>query len=140
MRSRSSILPDRLAAIGLPGQAFDVAAAMMGLALRITARTLFDTEVTPEIHVINDQVNIVMDLYNYLVTMPRAELLLDSPLPGMRRFRSAKARLDEVVDGMIRARRAEAAAFPGGLKSGAICSRCCLQPAREIRRKVTAMH
>ncbi len=92
-----------------PGQTLDVAAEMMRLALQITARTLFDTEVTPEIQVINDQVNIVMDLYNYLVALPRAELLLDTPLPGMRRFRKAKARLDEVVDGMIRARREESA-------------------------------
>ena len=71
---------------------------MMDLALRITARTLFDTPVTPEIQVINEQVNIVMDLYNYLITMPRAELLLNAPLPGMRRFRKAKTRLDQVVD------------------------------------------
>ncbi|MGA7860140.1 MAG: cytochrome P450 [Terracidiphilus sp.] len=98
-----------------PGQAMDAAAEMMRLALQITARTLFDTEVTPEIHVINEQVNIVMDLYNYLVAMPRAELLLDSPLPGMRRFRRAKARLDEVVDGMIRA-RSEEAGRAGGLE------------------------
>jgi cytochrome P450 len=93
-----------------PGAPLNIAAEMMRLALQITARTLFDTEVTPEIHVINDQVNIIMDLYNYLVAMPRAELLLNSPLPGMRRFRHAKARLDEVVDGMIKARRAEIAA------------------------------
>ncbi len=88
-----------------PGQPLDVAAEMMRLALQITASTLFDTEVTPEIHVINDQVNIIMDLYNYLVALPRAELLLNTPLPGMRRFRKAKARLDQAVDSMIRARR-----------------------------------
>jgi cytochrome P450 len=91
-----------------PGQTINVNAEMMRLALQITARTLFDTEVTPEIHVINDQVNIIMDLYNYLVAMPRAELLLDSPLPVMRRFRKAKARLDRVVDAIIQARRVEA--------------------------------
>jgi cytochrome P450 len=91
------------------GQPLDVNAEMMRLALQITARTLFDTEVTPEIHVINDQVNIVMDLYNYLVAMPRAELLLNTPLPGMKRFRHAKARLDQVVDGMIESRRIESA-------------------------------
>jgi cytochrome P450 len=90
------------------GQPLDIAAEMMRLALQITARTLFDTEVTPEIHDLYDQVNIVMDLYNYLVAMPRAELLLNSPLPGMRRFRHAKARLDEVVDGMIQTRMAQA--------------------------------
>jgi len=93
-----------------PGAPMNIAAEMMRLALQITARTLFDTEVTPEIHVINEQVNIIMDLYNYLVAMPRAELLLNSPLPGMRRFRRAKARLDEVVDKMIQSCRAEASA------------------------------
>ncbi len=100
---------DTLSAQWQPGKPLDLAAEMMRLALQITARTLFDTEVTPEIQVINDQVNIVMDLYNYLVALPRAELLLDLPLPGMKRFRRAKARLDEVVDGMIRARREESA-------------------------------
>jgi cytochrome P450 len=88
------------------GQPLNIAAEMMRLALQITARTLFDTEVTPEIHDLNDQVNIIMDLYNYLIAMPRAELLLNSPLPGMKRFRHAKARLDEVVDSMIQSRRA----------------------------------
>jgi cytochrome P450 len=86
---------------------FDISAEMMRLALQVVARTLFDTEVTPEIHDINDQVNIIMDLYHFLVTLPRAELLLNSPLPRMRRFRAAKKRLDEVVDGMIRSRRSE---------------------------------
>jgi cytochrome P450 len=100
---------DTLSAQWQAGKPLDVSAEMMRLALQITARTLFDTEVTPEIHVINDQVNIIMDLYNYLVALPRAELLLDSPLPGMKRFRRAKARLDHVVDGMIRARREEIA-------------------------------
>jgi cytochrome P450 len=98
-------LADGLCAEWQPGVPLDIAAEMMRLALRITARTLFDTEVTDEIQVISDQVNIIMGLYNYLVGLPRAELLLDSPLPGMRRFRHAKARLDEVVNGMIEARR-----------------------------------
>jgi len=109
-------LADGVSAAWQPGEPIDIAAEMMRLALQITARTLFDTEVTPEIHVINEQVNIVMDLYNYLVAMPRAELLLNSPLPAMRRFRHAKARLDEVVDGMIQKRRGEASA-PGGLEA-----------------------
>ena len=90
-----------------PGATMDIAAEMMRLALQITARTLFDTEVTAEIREINEQVNTIMDLYNYLVALPRAELLLKTPLPGMRRFRRAKARLDAVVEGMIGARHAE---------------------------------
>ncbi len=90
-----------------PGEELNIAAEMMRLTLQITARTLFDTEVTPEIHEINDQVNVVMDLYNFLVAFPRAELFLNSPLAQMRRFRAAKKRLDEVVDGMIRTRQAD---------------------------------
>jgi cytochrome P450 len=90
-----------------PGAEFDISAEMMRLALQVVARTLFDMEVTPEIHEINDQVNIIMDLYHFLVALPHAELLLNSPLPKMRRFRAAKRRLDEVVDGMIRSRRSE---------------------------------
>lgn len=90
-----------------PEAEFDISAEMMRLALQVVARTLFDTEVTPEIHDINDQVNVIMDLYHFLMTLPRAELLLNSPLPKMRRFRAAKKRLDDVVDGMIHSRRSE---------------------------------
>jgi cytochrome P450 len=95
-----------------PGVEFNIAAEMMRLALQVTARTLFDTEVTAEIHEINDQVNVIMDLYHFLITLPRAELLIGSPLPKMRRFRAAKERLDEVVFAMIRARRGELEADP----------------------------
>ena len=97
----------RAGATWRPGETMDIAAEMMRLALQITARTLFDTEVTAEIREINDQVNAIMALYNYLVALPRAELLLHTPLPGMRRFRRAKARMDAVVEGMIGARKAE---------------------------------
>ncbi len=93
-----------------PGESLDIAAEMMRLALQIVARTLFDTEVTTEIREVNDQMNVIMDLYNYLIALPRAEALLDTPLPGMKRFRTAKARLDQVVDGMIAARQREPAA------------------------------
>lgn len=105
-----------------PAVEFDISAEMMRLALQVVARTLFDTEVTPEIHEINDQVNIIMDLYHFLVTLPRAELLLNSPLPKMRRFRAAKKRLDEVVDGMIRSRLAEAGARAGSSDHGDLLS------------------
>jgi cytochrome P450 len=105
-----------------PSVEFDISVEMMRLALQVVARTLFDTEVTPEIHEINDQVNIIMDLYHFLVTLPRAELLLNSPLPKMRRFRAAKKRLDEVVDGMIRSRLAEVGARSGSSVHGDLLS------------------
>jgi cytochrome P450 len=91
------------------GRQIDVAAEMMRLALQITARTLFDTEVTPEIHAINDESNAVMEMYHALVSLPRAEELLRwrIPVPVLTRFRRSKARLDAVVDAMIARKQAE---------------------------------
>ena len=94
-----------------PGRQIDIAAEMMRLALQITARTLFDTEVTPEIATINDEANAVMGMYNNLVAMPRAEDLLRwrIPVPVLMRFRKSKARLDSVVDSMIARKQTESA-------------------------------
>jgi cytochrome P450 len=94
-----------------PGRRIGVAAEMMRLALQITARTLFDTEVTAEIAAINDEANAVMDMYNNLVAMPRAEELLRwrIPVPVLTRFRKSKARLDSVVDSMIARKQSEIA-------------------------------
>jgi len=93
------------------GVQIDVASEMMRLALQITARTLFDTEVTAEIHTINDEANAVMEMYHALVSLPRAEELLRwrIPVPVLVRFRKSKARLDAVVDSMIALKQAESA-------------------------------
>jgi cytochrome P450 len=94
-----------------PGRQMDVAAEMMRLALRITARTLFDTEVTDEIHAINEEANAVMDIYNDLIALPRAEDLLrwHVPIPVLKKFRVSKDRLDSVVGRMIALKREEMA-------------------------------
>ncbi len=91
------------------GERIDMAAEMMGLALEVTARTLFDTEVTAEIQAVNDETNAVMEIYNTLIALPRAEWLLaaHAPVPALMRFRRAKRRLDAVVDRMIAARQRE---------------------------------
>ena len=90
------------------GDQFDISSAMMRLSLEIVARTLFATEVTDDIRIINDEVNAIMRIYNFLVALPRAESLLHLPIPGLMRFRRARQRLDAVVQRMIAARRAEA--------------------------------
>ena len=89
------------------GEQIDVSAAMMQLSLEIVARTLFATEVTDDIRIINDEVNAIMRIYNFLVALPRAEALLHLPIPGLMRFRRARKRLDAVVQRMIAMRRAE---------------------------------
>ena len=80
----------------------DIAAASMELSLEIVARTLFDTEVTEDIRRINDEVNTIMELYNFIVAFPRIELFMKLPIPGIMKFRRSKARLDAVVDRLIR--------------------------------------
>jgi cytochrome P450 len=88
-------------------QPLDIAAQMMQLALEVVAKTLFNTDVTGDVQQINDQVNVIMQLYNYLIALPRAESYLQWPLPGLIRFRRARARLDKVVQHMIAEHRAD---------------------------------
>ncbi len=89
----------------VPGVPFDIASASMALSLEIVARTLFDTEVDDDIRRINDEVNIIMDLYNFIVAFPSIESFLHLPIPGIVKFRKSKARLDAVVDRLIREHR-----------------------------------
>ena len=88
-----------------PGQQLDIADEMMQLSLHIVARTIFDSEVTPEVLSVRDEVNIVMDLYNFLIAFPMLEKFLHWPIPGVVKFRKSRARLDKVVAGMIASRR-----------------------------------
>jgi cytochrome P450 len=88
-----------------PGVPFDIAAASMELSLEIVARTLFDTRVDDDIRRINIEVNAIMDLYNFIVAFPRIETFLNWPIPGIMKFRRSKARLDAVVDRLIREHR-----------------------------------
>jgi cytochrome P450 len=83
------------------GQTIDMGAEMMQLALEVVARTLFNTDVTSDVLQINHEVNVVMDLYHYLISLPLAEAYLYAPLPGLTRFRRARARLDAVVHRII---------------------------------------
>jgi cytochrome P450 len=87
------------------GVEVDASAEMMRLALQIVARTLFDSDVTKDVQRINDEVNAIMRLYNFLIALPRAEALLHLPVPGLMRFKRARKRLDKVVYHMIEDRR-----------------------------------
>jgi cytochrome P450 len=92
-----------------PGQQIDIAAASMSLSLEIVARTLFNTDVTDDIRSINDEVNTIMGLYNFIVAFPKIESFLHLPIPGIAKFRRSKARLDAIVDRLIREHREAAA-------------------------------
>jgi cytochrome P450 len=110
IQAYGAIMVDRAAhmrAQWQPGQPIDIASQMMQLALQVVARTLFNTDVTGDVLQINDEVNVIMQLYNYLIALPRAEAYLHWPIPGLVRFRRARSRLDEVVQRMIADHRAD---------------------------------
>lgn len=88
------------------GETLDITSEMMRLALQVVARTIFDTDVTEDVQTINHEVNVIMGLYNFLIALPKAESLLHLPVPGLMRFKRARARLDAVVHKMIAERRA----------------------------------
>lgn len=105
-----------------PGEVLDISAPMMSLSLEIIARTLFNTEVTDDVRRINEEVNTIMDLYNFLVVFPRLESFLHLPIPGVIKFRRSRNRLNAVVNRLIREHRA-ADIDKGDLLSMLIASR-----------------
>jgi cytochrome P450 len=92
------------------------------LSLEIVARTLFNTEVTADIRSINDEVNTIMGLYNFIVAFPKLENFIHLPIPGLIKFRRSKGRLDTIVDRLIREHR-EAGVDKGDLLSMLLASR-----------------
>ncbi len=116
-RQRIAAYADQIVAISAAqrdrwqdGEEIDIAAASMELSLEIVARTLFDTEVDADIRSINQEVNTVMGLYNFLVAFPKLESFMRLPVPGIIKFRRSKARLDAVVNRLVSERKAEMAA------------------------------
>jgi cytochrome P450 len=65
--------------------------------------------VTEDIRRINDEVNTIMELYNFIVAFPKIESFLHLPIPGIVTFKRSKARLDAVVDRLIREHKEAAA-------------------------------
>jgi cytochrome P450 len=108
IQNYGTMMVDRATAMGEEWQAgreIDIAAEMMRLTLQVVARTLFNTDVTSDVQAINDEVNVIMDLYNFLIALPKAEAMLHLPIPGLMRFRKARRRLDAVVHRMIEQHR-----------------------------------
>ena len=82
----------------------DVSTEMMRLTLAVVGKTLFSADVESEASEIGDALTTVLKMFNLLM-MPFSEYLEKLPLPSMRRFEKARARLDKTIYGMIRERR-----------------------------------
>jgi len=88
-----------------PAEPFDVAEEMMRLTLDIVGRTLFSAEVDAEADEIAAALAQVFGLFE-VILMPFSEWLEKLPLPSVRRFHQARARLDQTIYRLIADRRA----------------------------------
>jgi cytochrome P450 len=88
-----------------PGSTIDVHDEMMRLTLAIVARTLFSADVEGEAAAIGEALNTTFAAFNIGV-LPFSELLEKLPLPYIKRFNAARARLDATIYRIIDERRA----------------------------------
>jgi cytochrome P450 len=87
-----------------PGSTLDVADEMMRLTLSIVGKTLFSADVESEASEIGQALTTVLQMFRMLM-LPFSEYLEKLPLPAMRRFEKARARLDATIYGLIHERR-----------------------------------
>lgn len=85
----------------VPGLPFDLAQMLMQLALKIVTKTLFDTELGGEAGVVAEEINNIMDVYNFMMVLPAPHLLLHFPWPQVIQFHRARRRVDATVNRMI---------------------------------------
>jgi cytochrome P450 len=86
------------------GEVIDLLPQMMGLGIRIAARTMFSAELESEVKVIDDAMNDILSeitrRYSRLFLIPDAV-----PLPGHIRYRKAVATIENIVTRIITERR-----------------------------------
>lgn len=87
------------------GDTRDMHAEMMGLALRIAAKTMFDAEVAGEVADIHRSVDILSD--EIVARFARPFVIPDwIPIPGNFRYRRALKTIDDLIARIVRQRRA----------------------------------
>ena len=86
------------------GETLDMSTEMMRLTLGIVGKTLFDADVVSDAQEVGEAMTVVMDLFN-TITIPFFELLQKLPLPQLRRFDTARAKLDAIIFRLIEERR-----------------------------------
>ncbi|HEX4951249.1 MAG TPA: cytochrome P450 [Blastocatellia bacterium] len=97
IRERWAMLP--------PGESLEMSQEMMRLTLVIAGRTLFDADVEDEANDVGQALTDAMSVAERIPN-PLAAILSRLPLPSNRRFAKARQRLDDIIYGIIRERRA----------------------------------
>jgi cytochrome P450 len=85
----------------VPGVAFDLALTLQQLALKVVAKTLFNSDLEEEARIVAHEINNIMDVYNFMMVLPAPQLLLHFPFPQVLAFHKARRRVDEIVNRMI---------------------------------------
>jgi cytochrome P450 len=86
------------------GSSMDVSVEMAKLTLSVVAKTLFSADVESEASEIGQAMTAVLEMFRFLL-LPFSEQLSKLPLPSIRRFEKARAKLDATIYGLIRERR-----------------------------------
>ncbi|HEY6390672.1 MAG TPA: cytochrome P450 [Bryobacteraceae bacterium] len=86
------------------GGALEVSEEMMRMTLSIVGKTLFSADIESEASEIGEALTTVLKMFQMLM-MPFSEYFEKLPLPSVRRFEKARARLDQTIYGLIRERR-----------------------------------
>lgn len=125
-----------------PGEVRDLYADFMRVVLEGTARALFSTQVGDEAREVVEAVSVVMDHFAdpLFLMVPQLERL---PLPRFRRLRAAQRRLGEIVDDVIRVRRAEADGSRTDLLAALLAARDehgAAMPDRQIYDEVMTLY
>lgn len=87
------------------GDVVDIHDEMMRLTLAIVARTLFGADVEREAGEIGEALTVTFGAFNVGI-LPFSEILDKLPIPYIRRFNAARARLDDTIYRIIHDRRA----------------------------------
>jgi cytochrome P450 len=91
---------DRLRQSWRDGATIDAAEAMNRLTLGIVAKTLFDADVESHARDVGDALTAVMGSF-WTLMLPWPDIVERLPIPALRRTRTARARLDRIIYGMI---------------------------------------
>ena len=86
------------------GAKLDLSVEMMRLTLGVVGKTIFDADVESESGEVGEAMTVVMELFDTL-TLPFFELLSKLPLPQLRRFDAARAKLDRIIFSLVEDRR-----------------------------------
>jgi cytochrome P450 len=131
---------DRYASQWRSGQTRDISRDMARLTLAIAGKTLFDTDIESRADVIGTAVTQALGAFS-IALMPYGDRLIKWPIPPARRFRRAKAHLDEIVYRMIAGRRAgqaDTSGFAAVDRDGSASSADLPAPGRDVLSTLVA--